>query len=209
MTIRKGQEWGHFEERPSDLQLVADDVAACEVISKCVIESSSCLNLSISKSDMARTLGITGANNLDRQMLCTKFDVIEATYLLTNSEETRRRCFIGRAFVSEKLFFGRTIAVLNSSFVGNRDWAPKAHPNDGKLDLVELDSSMKVRQRLTALKLMKSGSHLPHPQIRYRQLSEYEYATEDSASLSIEGVRMGSIRHCLFRVLPDAVNLYW
>ena len=203
MTIRKGQEWGHFEERPSDLQLVADDVAACEVISKCVIESSSCLNLSISKSDMARTLGITGANNLDRQMLCTKFDVIEATYLLTNSEETRRRCFIGRAFISEKLFFGRTIAVLNSSFVGNRD------PNDGKLDLVELDSSMNVRQRLTALKLMKSGSHLPHPQIRYRQLSEYEYATEDSASLSIEGVRMGSIRHCLFRVLPDAVNLYW
>ena len=79
MTIRKGQEWGHFEERPSDLQLVADDVAACEVISKCVIESSSCLNLSISKSDMARTLGITGANNLDRQMLCTKFDVMEAS----------------------------------------------------------------------------------------------------------------------------------
>ena len=138
-----------------------------------------------------------------------KFDVIEATYLLTNSEETRRRCFIGRAFISEKLFFGRTIAVLNSSFVGNRDWAPKAHPNDGRLDLVELDGSMNVRQRLTALKLMKSGSHLPHPQIRYRQLSEYEYATEDSASLSIEGVRMGSIRHCLFRVLPDAVNLYW
>jgi hypothetical protein len=209
MTIRKGQEWGHFEERPSDLQLVADDVAACEVVSKCVIESSSTLNLSILKSDMARTLGITGATNLNSQMLCTKFDVIEATYVLTKSEETIRRCFIGRAFISEKLFFGRTIAVLNSSFVGNRDWAPKAHPNDGKLDLVELDGSMNVRQRLTALKLMKSGSHLPHPKIRYNQLSEYEYATDRSASLSIEGVRIGSIRHCFFRVLPDAVNLYW
>ena len=209
MTIRKGQEWGHFEERPSDLQLVADDVAACEVVSKCVIESSSTLNLSILKSDMARTLGITGATNLNSQMLCTRFDVIEATYVLTKSEETIRRCFIGRAFISEKLFFGRTIAVLNSSFVGNRDWAPKAHPNDGKLDLVELDSSMNIRQRLTAHRLMKSGSHLPHPQIRYNQLSEYEYATDRSASLSIEGVRIGSIRHCFFRVLPDAVNLYW
>jgi len=142
-------------------------------------------------------------------MLCTKFDVIEATYVLTKSEETIRRCFIGRAFISEKPFFGRTIAVLNSSFVGNRDWAPKAHPNDGKLDLVELDGSMNVRQRLTALRLMKSGSHLPHPKIRYNQLSEYEYATDRSASLSIEGVRIGSIRHCFFRVLPDAVNLYW
>ena len=209
MTIRKGQEWGHFEERPSDLQLVADDVAACEVVSKWVIESSSSLNLSILKSDTARMLGITGAANLNSQMLCTKFDVIEATYVLTKSEETIRRCFIGRAFISEKLFFGRTIAVLNSSFVGNRDWAPKAHPNDGKLDLVELDGSMNVRQRLTALKLMKSGSHLPHPKIRYNQLSEYEYATDRSASLSIEGVRIGSIRNCFFRVLPDAVNLYW
>ena len=209
MTIRKGQEWGHFEDRPNDLLVVADDSAAGELITNQTLDLESPLKLSIVKSGLSRTLGIKKAPLRTDQMLCTKFDVIEANYTPVDSADATRRCFIGRTFIYQNLIFGQTIAILNTSFVGKRDWAPKAHPNDGKFDVIELDNSMSIRQRLTAFRLMKSGSHLPHPKIRYTQVPEFVFSGERSASMSIEGVRIGAIRHCVFKVLPDAVNLYW
>jgi hypothetical protein len=209
MTIRKGQEWGHFESRPADLQVVADDFSASELISSQTLDVKSPLQLSIIKSGLTRTLGVKNAPHHNQQMLCTKFDVIEANFVTVNSDKVIRRCFVGHAFVRSNPFFGQTIAILNTSFIGNRDWAPRAHPNDGKLDIVELDSSMNIRQRLTAFRLMKSGSHLPHPKIRYTQVNEYVIDCQFSASISIEGVRLGAIKKCDFKVLPDAVNLYW
>ena len=209
MTIRKVHEWGHFEDRPNDLQVVADDFAASELITNQTLDLKSPLKISIVNSGLSRTLGIKNASLRTDQMLCTKFDVIETSYTHADSADVTRRCFIGYALIYQNLIFGQTIAILNSSFVGKRDWAPKAHPNDGKFDVVELDSSMSIRQRLTAFRLMKSGSHLPHPKIRYTQVPEFVFSGERSASMSIEGVRIGAIRHCVFKVLPDAVNLYW
>ena len=209
MTIRKGQEWGHFEDRPNDLHVVANDFSASELITNQTLDLDSPLKISIVNSGLSRTLGIKNASLRTDQMLCTKFDVIEANYTPADSVEATRRCFIGHAFIYKNWIFGRTIAILNSSFVGRRDWAPKAHPNDGKFDVIELDSAMSTRQRLTAFRLMKSGSHLPHPKIRYTQVPEFVFSSERSASMAIEGVRIGAIRHCVFKVLPDAVNLYW
>ena len=209
MTISKGQEWGRFEERPTDLQVAADDFSAGQLITDQILNLASPPNISITKSGLTRTLGIKNASHRNDQMLCTKFDVIEAVYTSANSDTATRRCFIGHANIYQKYFLGQIIAILNTSFIGNRDWAPKAHPNDGKLDVVELDGSMSSRQRLTAFRLMKSGSHLPHPKIRYTQKTEYVFIGEKSASMSIDGIRIGSIRRCVFRVLPDAVNLYW
>jgi hypothetical protein len=209
MTIRKGQDWGAFESRPSGLKVVVDDIAASELITNQYLNFEMPLRISILNSGLSRTLGIKHSSPRSNQMLCTKFDVIEANYTPTDSLEVSRRCFVGNAFINRNRFFGKTIAILNSSFVGNQDWAPKAHPNDGKLDLIEFESSMSIRQRLTAFKLMKSGAHLPHPKIRYRQVSEFEFSDERSATLSIEGRRICSIKRCVFTVLPDAVNLYW
>lgn len=209
MTIRKGQAWGHYESRPIDLEVVADDFSASDLISSKILNSESPPKISIVKSGIVRTLGITKSNNTSEQMLCTSFDVIEASYTIANSETSVRRLFVGHAFIHQNRYFGRTTAILNSSFVGKRDWAPKAHPNDGKFDVVELDSSMGVRQRMTAFKLMKSGSHLPHPKIRYTQVPEFVFSSERSAYISFEGIRLGSIKKCVFKLLPDAVNLYW
>ncbi|MFZ9370033.1 MAG: hypothetical protein ACO251_08225, partial [Ilumatobacteraceae bacterium] len=80
MTIRKGQEWGHFEDRPNDLQVVADDFAAGELITNQTLDLESPLKISIVNSGLSRTLGIKNASLRTDQMLCTKFDVIEASY---------------------------------------------------------------------------------------------------------------------------------
>jgi hypothetical protein len=68
MTIRKGQEWGHFESRPADLQVVADDFSASELISSQTLDVKSPLQLSIIKSGLNRTLGVKNAPHHNQQM---------------------------------------------------------------------------------------------------------------------------------------------
>lgn len=209
MTIQKGQDWGRYVARPNNLHLIADDREAGNYLNQHLSGASTPLEIAILESEMARTLGVSGANIKKNEMLRTEFDVVEATFELDDSKVSERRYFLGHAFIRSKWFRGETVGVLNSSFVGRRDWAPRSHPNDGKFDVVELDESMGIRQRLTAYRLMKSGSHLPHPKIRHRQMVQYSAGCGESSTLYIEGIRIGIVKSCIFNVLPDAVVLYW
>ena len=209
MTIQRGRDWGDYVQRPSGLQLVADDSKAEEFLDEHLPNASQPIELAILKSEVARALGITGPKVENNEMLRTEFDVVEATFKLANHDNLLRRYFLGHAFIRTSWFRGKCVGVLNSSFVGHRDWAPRAHPNDGKIDVVELDESMSVRQRLAAYKLMKTGSHLPHPGILYRQLTQYSTDCSNLPILFIHGRRIGFVEICSFRVVPDAVNLYW
>lgn len=209
MTIQKGQDWGRYVARPNSLHLVADDREADHYLNQHLSGASAPLEIAILKSEMARTLGVSGANIKKSEMLLTEFDVVEATFELDDSKVRERRYFLGHAFIRSRWFRGETVGVLNSSFVGRRDWAPRSHPNDGKFDVVEFDESINIRQRLTAYRLMKSGSHLPHPKIRHRQMTQYSAGCIESSILYIEGIRIGVVKSCIFNVLPDAVVLYW
>ena len=209
MTIQKGQDWGHYVARPNRLHLVADDREAGNYLNQHLSGANPPLEIAILKSEMARTLGVSGANIKNSEMLRTEFDVVEATFELDDSRVRERRYFLGHAFIRSGWFRGGTVGVLNSSFVGRRDWAPRSHPNDGKFDVIEFDASISIRQRLTAYRLMKSGSHLPHPKIRHRQMTQYSAGCVESSTLYIESIRVGNVKSCIFNVLPDAVVLYW
>ena len=60
---------------------------------------------------------------------------------------------------------GPIVAVLNADRIGAWDVAPRAHPNDGQLDVVEVDASMALRDRWQARRRLTTGTHLPHPAI--------------------------------------------
>ena len=209
MTIQKGQDWGRSVARPDKLHLVADDQEAGAYLNQHLSVAGPPLEIAILKSNISRTLGVSGANIQKSEMLRTEFDVVEATFELENSKVRERRYFLGHAFIRSKWFRGETVGVLNSSFVGRRDWAPRSHPNDGKFDVIEFDESISIRQRLTAYRLMRSGSHLPHPKIRHRQMTQYSAGCIESSTLYIESIRVGNVKSCIFNVLPDAVVLYW
>ena len=61
------------------------------------------------------------------------------------------------------MLHGRVVAVMNAQWIGRWDVAPKGHPNDGMVDVLDgnlgLDDRLKVRSRLI------TGTHVPHPGI--------------------------------------------
>ncbi len=74
---------------------------------------------------------------------------------------------------------GPVVAVMNAQFRGAWNVAPKGHPNDGRLDVLE--ASMATTERLKARARLRSGSHVPHPDIRERRVTavQLDLASED------------------------------
>ena len=208
MTIRKGQDWGEQVEAPADLLVFADDPSANTHLNEVFVNGNMAPPIAVLKSNLARTLGLSGATINKTNMLHTKFDLVEANYVLASSLSGKMH-FLGNAVIRNGWLRGAITGVFNSSFIESWDCAPKAHPNDSKLDVVSIDQSMNVRQRLTAKRLVKLGSHLPHPKISYMQAESFKIDLEEPAHLFVDSIDLGMVKHCDFRLISDAVSLYW
>lgn len=96
-----------------------------------------------------------------------------------------------------------SVAVMNAAWLGDLRLGPRAHPNDGKLDITE--GQVGFRERREALKRARSGSHLPHPALRTTRAAEWQADFDHARQVRIDGVDRG--RFCAVRVelMPDAL----
>ena len=208
MTIRKGQDWGERVDTPTDLLVFSDDPSANAYLKEVYANGREPQSLAILKSNLARAFGLNGATIGSTTMLRTRLDLVEVSYVSISSQ-TAKMIFVGNAIIRNSWLRGPITGVFNSSFIGNWDCAPRAHPNDSKLDVVSIDQSMNVRQRLTAKRLVKLGSHLPHPKISYKQSENFKFDLQEPAHLFVDSIDLGMVRQCDFRVISDALTLYW
>jgi diacylglycerol kinase family enzyme len=96
---------------------------------------------------------------------------------------------------------------MNAQFVRDWDVAPRSHPNDGRLDVVEVAGSMSVRDRWQARRRLATGTHVPHPDIVVRQLPAWQATLPDNTQVWLDGLPMGVVRNLSVRVEPDALLL--
>ena len=185
-----------------------DDSSANAYLKEVFANGKEPQSLAILKSNLARAFGLNGATIGNTTMLRTRLDLIEVSYVLISSQ-TAKMNFVGNAIIRNSWLRGPITGVFNSSFIGNWDCAPRAHPNDSKLDVVSIDQSMNLRQRLTAKRLVKLGSHLPHPKISYKQTESFKIDLQEPAHLFVDSIDLGMVRQCDFRVISDALSLYW
>lgn len=207
MTIKRGQDWGQLVERPDRLHIFDDDSSFGSFLSDNRALDWSSMNFAILKSEAARDLGLSGARTDSSQMLRTSFDLIEVQAQVGDLRITR--FLVGQAVLGNGFFRGRTVGVFNVSFHAGRDWAPRAHPNDGKMDVVEFAKDMKFAQRFAAYRKLKTGSHLPHPDISYHQSNQYQFDDLRATRLTVDSLDLGAVKTCTFQVIVDAVTLYW
>lgn len=208
MTIRKGTNWGQQIARPVDLVTCQDDIAASILITSNLLNLQKLPQIAIRNSNLARALGIDGATDTSTKIFSTLFDLIRVDCLTVKS--TSVTVFgLGYALLRNSWWHGEIVAVLNESFIGNWDCAPRAHPNDGKLDVVIVSSGMKLFQRLLASRRVRSGTHIPHPDITTSQQTYFEAAFGTPKMLVVDGRQISAVKACKFTVIPDAVTLCW
>lgn len=197
MTIKRGVDWGEEVEHPTEpVELTSDAAVAAS------IASGESRPLLVRGGDLHRSLGSPVGPATRRLAI----DVIRVTAdgaaaIAVAHVVVRRRGPLG-------WWRGPIIAVMNVDHVGPWDVAPRAHPNDGRLDIVEVSAVMSVRHRWQARRRLATGTHLPHPAITNRPTVEASFEFAEALSVWVDGVNQGTVRALHVRVEPDAAVIH-
>ena len=122
-------------------------------------------------------------------------------------DDTARRVAVAHVVVTRGWWRGPFTAVCNTDSVGEWNLAPRAHPNDGRADVIEVVPEMSLRARWQARRRLPLGTHVPHPQITTRSAREVTLDFGRPVPVRIDGRSAGTARHVAVRVRPDAFDL--
>ena len=204
MVVRRGEEWGTSGVPCATVPVASSDADANRLL------RSGCREFIVAFGDMARTVGAvrpTAASNFRRLPL----DLVRVSLIGDDSNVLQipvfSHCLIRSSHWRGGILSGPIIAVCNAQFIGGRDVAPRGHPNDGKVEIVEFDSALKVRERLQILRRMRNGSHLPHPSISVHQIASGS-VHDARGVLIVDGVRSARFTLTGVEVLPDAITVW-
>jgi hypothetical protein len=172
-----------------------------------------CPPVQLHGGDLARTLGHAGstadamASSDEQTLLEYPIDVIDVA---TDAGDFVACAHIVacRPAARGGRWLGPLVAVMNAQFIGAWDVAPRGHPNDGRVEIVEVDARFSIRDRLVARRRLPLGTHVPHPAISTRSVREGTFEFASPMVLRIDGVKVGRCRTLGVRVRPDAAIVY-
>ncbi len=200
MTIRKGEDWGSEGPMPAGTEVCPDDSSLFRAINRVAPPSS----VGLLAGDLARTVAASGRADrflADLDVVVLPVDLGEVTH------DGGVHRFASHLVLRRSWLRGPILVVANAQFIDSWDVAPRSHPNDGWLDVTEVDASMTVRQRLAAQKRLPTAGHLPHPAIRTTRIREHSWTFRHPLHLWIDGEQICSTGSLSVRCLPDALTI--
>lgn len=196
MTIEKGAPWGEPGALPADGVVVRTDAAGGEAIAAARSAGRPLPVLGLLGGDLCRTLGGHGDEARLRSGRAVTFPVDLGT--------ANGHVFVAHAIARNRRWT-RVVAVLNAQWLGRWNAGPRAHPNDGLLDIYDarlgVGDLWKVRARLP------DGAHLPHPAITERRRPAADFTFERPLGLWLDGIAVGPVSELHVTVEPDALTV--
>lgn len=198
MPIAKGQPWGTSGPLPPDGLVVRSDAEARAVVEEARRAGRPPPPLGLLGGDLCRTLGGTGDAGRLHSPDAVRFPVDLGEVVVAG----RRLAFVAHAVARGRLWT-RAVCAMNAEFLGPWDVAPRSHPDDGLLDVLDATLTLadlpKVRSRLP------TGTHLPHPGIRERRVAAVDVDLGRRLGVWLDGERVGECTTLSVRVAPDAL----
>lgn len=214
MTISKGSNWGTAVSRPDRLIEAADDRGLADLFARHRGDQAyegahageqsepgegAAAPITVVGGDLFRSLGSPAARD---EMVRLPIDIMSVT--LDDVEQPG----VAQLLMYRSRWRGPAIAVCNVSFYGDWNLAPKAHPNDGRVDVLEVDGRFGVRMRAQARRRLPNGTHVPHPLVSYARVREREWKFDRPMRCFLdhrEPIRASRVRVV---VIPDATSVY-
>jgi putative lipid kinase YegS-like protein len=191
--IRRGEEWGTAVNAPVEGREVRTDADLAAALS-----AGGLLPL-VRGGDVHRSLGApsgrTPARRLPVDLLAVHADgrqLVAVAHVVA-----RRRGALG-------WWRGPIVALMNVDHLGRWDVAPRAHPNDGWLDVLEVHPDMPARARWQASRRLTSGTHLPHPDVAVRRVREATFIFDRPLGLWVDGIEQEAVSVLRVRIVADA-----
>jgi hypothetical protein len=198
MTVRPGSGWGERVPLPADAVTAASDAE----LARWVAEGDR-WPIVLRGGDLHRTLGEPAPGD---DVLRVPIDLLRVT---TDGDE-----YVAAAHVVVRRpgplgwWRGPVVAVMNAEHLGRWDVAPRAHPNDGRADVVEVSATMGWRARWQAWRRLPSGTHVPHPAVTMRRITHERFEWDEPLAVWVDDVLVGRSRRLEVAVIPDAATVY-
>ena len=199
MVVKRGEEWGAELASPITGALVATSDSAIAG----AVSGDDGVPVIVRGGDLHRSLGSPAGAAATRQL---PIDVIAVT--IDGRPLTALAHLVARRRGRLGWWRGPIVGVFNVDHLGVWDAAPRAHPNDGWLDVVEVGESMSVRARCQAWRRLRTGDHVPHPAITTRRIRSESLSFEGPLGVWVDGVDCGSVATLDVQVVPDAAEVY-
>jgi YegS C-terminal NAD kinase beta sandwich-like domain len=198
LTIRRGASWGETAPSPTDAVEVRSDSALAAAVT-----GDERTPVVVRGGDLHRSLGAPTGATATTRLPIDVINVVADHRRLTAVAHVvaRRRGRVG-------WWRGPITAVMNVDHLDAWDAAPRAHPNDGWLDVIEVDDTMSWRSRWQAWRRLPTGSHLPHPDIGTRRVRTETFTFDQPLGLWVDGVERGTVRSLSVEVVPDGAEVH-
>ncbi len=194
MTIEKGASWG----RPAGPQIEIGFDAADDAELALAAAATPGLVATVASGDLHRTLGLPADGRDDRVVYPIDLGFVSI-------DDGPERPFVAHVVARRPWWLGDAAVVMNAAWVGDLYLGPRAHPNDGRLDVTV--GRLPVRQLPEAASLARSGTHLPHPDLTTVRVAVWEHELDRPRPILVDGDRVGRGRRISVRIEPDALSV--
>ncbi|HEX5367231.1 MAG TPA: hypothetical protein VFW63_11300 [Acidimicrobiales bacterium] len=201
MTIRRGQAWGAPGGLPPGGVVVRSDAEGRAVATAARRAGEPVPPLGLAGGDLARTLGGRGDEARLRSADAVQVPVDLGSVLV----DGRQHWFVAHLVARRGWWRGRIVAAMNAEFLGPWDVAPRAHPGDGLLDVLDVAAAMGIRDRWQARGRLVAGTHLPHPAVTVTRRRAVQIDLGRPTPVWLDGEPIGEARRLVVRVEPDAL----
>jgi hypothetical protein len=200
VPIRKGEPWGDTGPLPSDAVIVRSDAEARAVVTEARRAGTPVPPLGLLGGDLCRTLGGAGDERRLRSGQATRVPVDLGAVLI----DGRLHWFVAHLVARRSWWRGRAVVAMNAQYLGPWDVAPRGHPNDGRLDV--LDGDLPLGTRWQVRSRLVTGTHVPHPGIEERHVQALQVDLDRATPIRLDGDLVGEARSLSLRVEPDALR---
>jgi hypothetical protein len=214
MTIKPAEGWGRVVDRPANLVTVADDATLATRLDA-IRRDPTLAPVAVSGGDLARTVGGVDRSGVGRSGVgrptVNELPIDLLTVRLGGRADPVTACahVVARSpWWRGSWLRGSVLVVMNAEFLGSWDVAPRGHPNDGRVEVLEAGTDLTLRQRLAARKRLRTATHIPHPAIATRSVRQASWTFPKPMAIAIDGRRCGRTTTIDVTVTPDAAIVH-
>lgn len=202
MTVRRGESWGEPGALAENGVVVHRDTEARRIVERARRSGERPPPLGLAGGDLCRTLGGRGDVARLRSGDAVRLPVDLGAVLL----DGRLHWFVAHLVARRSWWRGPLLAAMNAEFLGDWDVAPRAHPNDGLLDMVVVAAGMTLSDRIRARRRLATGGHVPHPAIDQSRRPAFQIEFDRPTGVWLDGDRVGTARKLSVRIEPNALT---
>ncbi len=208
MAIERFSGWGTPVEGSVDVEVFADDSALAAAAHK-AIETGQRLQASVATGDLLATLGLQSPRSgTERHLYPIDLGLarnVGAGGESANEVDAPWLPFAAHAIAGRVFGPGWFCSVMNAPWLGSWRLGPRAHPNDGKLDITT--GTLPLREIPEARRRSQSGSHLPHPALEHQRRGDFSVTFRRPTSVKLDLRRVGTWAGIEVKTIADAFVL--